>query len=94
MIHHAQRGSPTVADEAFRRTYTERIGADESTVREPAVLDPTSTVLGRAVGWAGSSASARRAPAAATPAETSLAAWKPWKKAELAALWSAEASSG
>ena len=34
------------------------------------------------------------APAAAIPAETKFAAWKPWKKAEVAALWTAAASAG
>src|SRR5436190_4667718 len=46
------------------------------------------------VGCEGSSASATTAPAAATPAATELAAWKPSKKAELAALWMAVPSAG
>jgi carbonic anhydrase len=44
VIHHTQCGSAAFADDAFRRTYAERIGADESTLHEHAVLDPTSTV--------------------------------------------------
>ena len=33
-----------LADDNFRRTYAERIGADESALRETAVLDPAATV--------------------------------------------------
>jgi carbonic anhydrase len=44
VIHHTQCGSGELADAAFRRRYAERIGADESALREHAVLDPTATV--------------------------------------------------
>ena len=44
VIHHTQCGSGAFADPAFRRTYARRIGADESTLREHAVLDPGATV--------------------------------------------------
>ncbi len=44
VIHHTQCGSGTLADDAFRRRYAERIGAEESTLREQAVLDPEVTV--------------------------------------------------
>ena len=44
VIHHTQCGAGALADEAFRRHYAERIGADESTIRERAVIDPTETV--------------------------------------------------
>jgi carbonic anhydrase len=33
-----------LADDSFRRSYAERIGADQSTLREHAVLDPAATV--------------------------------------------------
>lgn len=44
VIHHNQCGTGAFADETFRRRYAERIGADESTLLEHAVLDPTATV--------------------------------------------------
>jgi carbonic anhydrase len=44
VIHHTQCGSAALADDAFRRRYAERIGVEESTLREHGVLDPTATV--------------------------------------------------
>ena len=44
VIHHTQCGTGALADDAFRRKYAQRIGAEESTLREHAVLDPTATV--------------------------------------------------
>src|SRR5206468_1975185 len=44
VIHHTQCGAGALADDAFRRRYAERIGAEESTLREHAILDPTATV--------------------------------------------------
>ena len=44
LIHHTQCGAGALADDAFRRRYAERIGAEESTLREHAVLDPAATV--------------------------------------------------
>jgi carbonic anhydrase len=44
VIHHTQCGAGAFADDTFRRTYAERIGADESTLREHAVVDPAATV--------------------------------------------------
>lgn len=44
VIHHTQCGAGALADDAFRRRYAERIGADESILREHAVLDPVATV--------------------------------------------------
>ena len=44
VIHHTQCGSAALADDAFRRRYAERIGVEESTLRERAVLDPAVTV--------------------------------------------------
>ena len=44
VIHHTQCGASALADDDFRRTYAERIGAEESTLREYAVLDPAATV--------------------------------------------------
>ncbi len=44
VIHHTQCGSGALTDDAFRRRYAERIGAEESTLREQAVLDPEVTV--------------------------------------------------
>jgi carbonic anhydrase len=44
VIHHTQCGSAALADDTFRRRYAERIGVEESTLREHAVLDPAATV--------------------------------------------------
>jgi carbonic anhydrase len=44
VIHHTQCGSGALADATFRRRYAERVGADETTLREQAVLDPAATV--------------------------------------------------
>jgi carbonic anhydrase len=43
VIHHTQCGTARLADDGFRHRYAERIGADESGLREYAVLDPTAT---------------------------------------------------
>jgi carbonic anhydrase len=44
VIHHTQCGSGALADDAFRRSYAGRIGADEAKLRDNAVLDPVATV--------------------------------------------------
>jgi carbonic anhydrase len=44
VIHHTQCGTGALADDSFRRRYALRIGAQESTLREHAVLDPAATV--------------------------------------------------
>ena len=44
VIHHNQCGAGALADDTFRRTYAERIGADESSLRQHAVIDPAATV--------------------------------------------------
>src|SRR6201992_1241259 len=44
VIHHTQCGTGALADNTFRRRYAQRIGAEESSLREHAVLDPTATV--------------------------------------------------
>jgi carbonic anhydrase len=44
VIHHTQCGAGALADDAFRHRYAERIGVDESTLRDHAVLDPAATV--------------------------------------------------
>jgi carbonic anhydrase len=44
VIHHTQCGSGVLADDTFRRRYAQRIGAEESTLRAHAVLDPAVTV--------------------------------------------------
>jgi carbonic anhydrase len=44
VIHHTQCGAGALADDTFRHRYAERIGADESTLREHAILDPAATV--------------------------------------------------
>lgn len=44
VIHHTGCGAGAFADDGFRRRYAERVGVEESTLREQAVLDPKSTV--------------------------------------------------
>jgi carbonic anhydrase len=44
VIHHNQCGTGALADDTFRRRYAQRISAEESTLREHAVLDPVATV--------------------------------------------------
>jgi carbonic anhydrase len=44
VIHHTQCGAGALADDSFRRRYAERIGAEESALRDHAVLDPAATV--------------------------------------------------
>jgi carbonic anhydrase len=44
VIHHTQCGTGALADDTFRRTYAQRIGAEETALREHAVLDPAATV--------------------------------------------------
>ncbi|MFZ0088606.1 MAG: carbonic anhydrase [Solirubrobacteraceae bacterium] len=44
VIHHTQCGTAMLADDTFRRRYAQRIGADESRLREHAILDPAATV--------------------------------------------------
>jgi carbonic anhydrase len=44
VIHHNQCGAAALADDDFRRSYATRIGADEATLREYAILHPASTV--------------------------------------------------
>jgi carbonic anhydrase len=44
VIHHTQCGTGALADDSFRRRYSQRIGASESALREHAVLDPAATV--------------------------------------------------
>lgn len=45
VIHHTQCGTGALADDTFRRHYAERIGADETTLRDHAVLNPEMTVI-------------------------------------------------
>jgi carbonic anhydrase len=44
VVHHTQCGSGLLADDGFRHRYAQLIGADESDLREEAVLDPAVTV--------------------------------------------------
>lgn len=46
VIHHTQCGTGALADGGFRRRYAERIAAEESGLRDHAVLDPAATVSG------------------------------------------------
>jgi carbonic anhydrase len=44
VIHHTQCGAGALADDTFRLRYADRIDADETALRERAVLDPAETV--------------------------------------------------
>jgi carbonic anhydrase len=44
VIHHNQCGTGALADDSFRHSYAQRIGAEQATLLEHAVLDPTATV--------------------------------------------------
>ena len=45
VIHHTQCGTGALADDTFRRRYAERIGVDESTLLDHAVLNPAATII-------------------------------------------------
>jgi carbonic anhydrase len=44
VIHHTQCGTGALADNSFRRRYAERIGAEQESLRDHAVLNPAATV--------------------------------------------------
>ena len=44
VIHHTQCGTGALANDTFRQRYAKRIGADESSLRDHAILDPAATV--------------------------------------------------
>lgn len=44
VIHHTQCGAGFLADDDFRERYARRIGVDESTLRDLAVVDPADSV--------------------------------------------------
>ena len=44
VIHHTQCGAAALADDSFRSRYAQRIRAEESALREHAILDPAATV--------------------------------------------------
>jgi carbonic anhydrase len=44
VIHHTQCGTGALADDSFRHRYAERIGAEQESLRDHAVLDPAATV--------------------------------------------------
>jgi carbonic anhydrase len=46
VIHHTQCGAGAFADDTFRHAYAQRIGAEETTLRHHAVLDPAATITG------------------------------------------------
>ena len=46
VIQHTQCGVARLADDAFRRRYAERIGADEASLRAYAISDPAANVAG------------------------------------------------
>jgi carbonic anhydrase len=44
VIHHTQCGAGALSDDTFRHSYARRIGAEESALRERAIVDAASTV--------------------------------------------------
>jgi carbonic anhydrase len=44
VIHHNECGAMALSNDEFRATYADRIGTDESELRDHAVLDPAATV--------------------------------------------------
>jgi carbonic anhydrase len=44
VIQHTRCGAARLADDAFRQRYAERTGADESSLREYAIVDPAGSV--------------------------------------------------
>ena len=44
VVHHTQCGTAFLADDSFRKSYAHQIGADEMTLVERAVVDPTASV--------------------------------------------------
>jgi carbonic anhydrase len=44
VVHHTQCGAGALADDGFRREYAGRIHADETALRERAILNPAETV--------------------------------------------------
>ncbi len=44
VIHHSQCGAAVLADDGFRGEHAQRVGIDEATLRERAILDPEQTV--------------------------------------------------
>jgi carbonic anhydrase len=44
VIHHTQCGAGALADDTFRQRYARRVGAEESALREHAILDPAASV--------------------------------------------------
>jgi carbonic anhydrase len=44
VIHHSECGSRALADDSFRERFAQRTGADASTLREYAVVDPAASV--------------------------------------------------
>jgi carbonic anhydrase len=44
IVHHNQCGTGALVDDDFRRRYAERIGEDETELRDHAVLEPAATV--------------------------------------------------
>jgi carbonic anhydrase len=44
VIHHTQCGAGALADDGFRLRYAERIGVEESALRDRAIVDPAASV--------------------------------------------------
>jgi carbonic anhydrase len=62
VIHHTQCGAGALADDAFRRRYAQRIGADESALRDRAITDPAATVASDVARLRSADAISRRIP--------------------------------
>lgn len=60
IIHHTQCAARALAEDTFRRRYALRIGAEETALRERAILDPVATVANDVELLLGSSSISRR----------------------------------
>ena len=74
VIHHTQCGTGALADDTFRRRYAQRIGVEESTLREHAVLDPARPSPATSNACAPHPRSPRASPSPGT-STTSSPAW-------------------
>jgi carbonic anhydrase len=45
VLHHTQCGAGAFGDDGFRRSYAARVGVEEETLRDRAVVDPRATVI-------------------------------------------------
>ena len=87
VIHHTQCGAGALADDTFRRRYAERIGADESSLRQGAVLDPERPSRATSTACAPHRRSRRALRCPGTSTTFSPAWWRPSSPQSTDGLW-------